>query len=456
MSALADLDAERPSLAISVAGLIDSVADERVLVLGSFPPEGRDLDVVARASARELIGAALTRWSFVPRGPAMSPSRAWVQQWVRFCGGSAFGVDVHAPERWGLRGAELAALFADGVPVPGMRRVVRCAPHHVLLLAARGLVGRGGHLETKRRQRIKRALAEDGRAWARAAETAPAWGLASALVALEEAYRSGTPVGRAARARAQVQIMAAGGLRWGVRRVARWLSSRRPRRVRVVSLSGMDGAGKSTQSLVLQEIFGAVGADMVVTHMPLGHSPQHRTLRVVRRSVRALLRLAQRLRGARRRDTRPAQATAPGRVRERSLIVTQAWATVVALLQALHHRRAVWRHAGSGKIVLFDRYVLDSSAQLRLFYGADNRFRFQKWLMRLVSPTPMLSLWLDVPPQALALRKEPQYGFEMVCLQWQLYQQELAGCGAQRLDGERPQADLTDEIGEQIWRVTGR
>jgi thymidylate kinase len=441
---------------MSVAVAIDSAVDDRVLVLGSFPPQGRDLDVVARERTREMIGAALARWEFVARGRGISPSRAWVQQWVRFDGGAAFAVDVHPPERWGIRGAELEALFADGVPVEGMRHVVRCAPHHVLLLTARGLVGRGGRLDAKRRRRIARALEEDSRAWPRAAEEAPGWGLTSALAALEFAYRSDMPLGRAPRARARLELMAAGGPRGAARRAARWLSSRRPRRVRVVSLSGMDGAGKSTQSLLLQEMFGGVGADMVVSWMPLGHSHQHATLRVIRGSARRARALTRRARGAPvaragAQETKPAHGAT-----ERSETVAQAWATTVALLQALQHRRAALRHAGSGKIVLFDRYVLDSSAQLRLFYGAGRRFRVQTWLLRVVSPTPVLSFWLDVSPRALAARKEPQYSFETVCLQWQLYQQGLAGCGVQRLDGERPQADLTDEIAEQIWRVTGR
>jgi thymidylate kinase len=453
MSVLASaLDGERPP-AVPTASLIDAVAGERVLVLGSFPPTGRDLDVAARAGTREQIADGLASKGFVRRGPCLSPARPWVQQWVRFAEGSAFAVDLHPPERWSLDEAEMSALFADAVPLPGMRRLARCAPHHVLLLAARGLVGRGGRLDEKRRRRVERALAEDPQAWRRAREHARAWGLSRALGELERAYRSDAPVPVLARAVAQAQLIVSAGPRPAAQRAARRIWARRPRAARVVSLSGLDGAGKSTQAQVLQELFDGVGVELEVAWMPLGHSPRHPTLRFIRGSASRMLKAAGRVRG------RPAQA-APGAnvargVRQRSEMVTQQWVTIVALVQALQHRRAALRHAGTGKLVLFDRYILDSSAQLRLFYGAEHEFRFQKWLIRLVSPTPVVSFWLDVPPKTLAARKELQYSFEDVCLQWQLYQQELVRCRVERLDGERPRPELTEAMARRIWLRVG-
>jgi hypothetical protein len=137
------VNSERAALPLSAAKLVDAATRERVLVLGSYPPTGRDLDILARPAAREEIGAALAREGFIARGPALAPARSWVQQWVRFSDGTAFAVDVHQPERYGLPDAGVAALFDDAVPIEGMERLVRCAPHHVLLMIARGLARRG-------------------------------------------------------------------------------------------------------------------------------------------------------------------------------------------------------------------------------------------------------------------------------------------------------------------------
>src|SRR5215212_2521418 len=150
MSALATSITDTTPQAVSTAQLVDASVRERVLVLGPFPPEGRDLDLVIRPAARRDVIAALEGAGFVRRGPRLSPPRRWVQQWVKFGGGTAFAVDVHAADRWGIPAAEVSALFADGRQIEGMEHLVRCAPHHVLLLTARRLARKGGALEEKR------------------------------------------------------------------------------------------------------------------------------------------------------------------------------------------------------------------------------------------------------------------------------------------------------------------
>ena len=455
------LNSERVALPLSAAKLVDAATPERVLVLGSFPPSGRDLDLLARPLGREAIGAVLAREGFIARGPGLAPARSWVQQWARFSEGTAFAVDVHEPERYGLSDSSVAALFDDAVPIEGMEWLARCAPHHVLLLTARGLARRGGTLSHKRRGRVERALADDPGCWTRARALAPAWGLSHALEVLARAFTDDEPSGRTDFARAQLEIMRSTALRPRVERLLRLAASAWPRPAQVVSVSGLDGAGKSSQTLTVQELLGDVGVDAVVAWMPLGHSPRHRMLRLMRRTAGRALRISRRRKSGGAHGAggaRPAigEPNPMRGVRERSELITQGWVTIVALIQALQHRRAVVRHFGTGRLVIFDRYVLDSAAQLRYFYGAQHRFEFQKRLVRLVSPTPKLSFLLDVPPETVAVRKPLQYSFEELCLQAGLYQDELLRSQVVRLDGERPQADLTDEIAETIWRAAGR
>jgi thymidylate kinase len=450
---------DRTTQAVAVARLVDGTVRERVLVLGPFPPEGDDLDLVARAPARKQIGATLADEGFLRRGPDLMPPRLWVEQWATFSGGSAFAVDLHPAERWGLRDSELGSLFSDAEPIEGMDQLVRCAPHHVLLLIARRLARRGGELDAKRRGRIDRALAERPDAWTVARERAPLWGLESALALLEAAYRTRVAVDPRTRARAQAEVVAAGGMRWRAQSIVRRVKSARPRRASIVSLSGLDGAGKSSQATALQATLQKLGVDCAIEWMPLGHSARNPTLRRIKRSAAGALSLARRRRPGPQSSngSRPAAATNPTRsLRQRSELVTQGWVTIVALIQALQHRRAARRHRGTGRIVIFDRYTLDSAAQLRFFYGASHRFRFQKRLVRLVSPQPRMSFLLDVPPETAMVRKELQYTLDEVREQTQLYREELAGLRVRRLDGERPQAELSDEIARAIWQEVGR
>jgi thymidylate kinase len=449
------VNSQRAAPAIAAAPLVDAATPERVLILGSFPPTGRDLDVLASKTGREAIAEALGREGFLARGRGLAPARPWVQQWVRFADATAFAVDVHAPERYGVTDAEVRRLFDDALPLEGMRSLARCAPHHVVLLTARGLARRGGRLGDKRRGRVERAVAEDPACWARARELAPAWGLSHALAVLEQALAADAPAGRRDRARAQLELLRAVP-RSRLERVLRFAAARRPRPARVVSVSGLDGAGKSSQALAVQELLTAVGVEAVVAWMPLGHSPRHPTLRLIRRTAGRVLRLGRR-RGADARGRAGVGEPNPMRgARERSELITQGWVTIVALIQALQHRRAVLRHVGTGRLVIFDRYVLDTASQLRYFYGAQHLFAFQKWLVRLVSPKPALSFLLDVPPETVAARKPLQYSFEEVCLQAGLYKDELEQSGVVWLDGERPQAELTDELARTIWREVGR
>src|SRR5829696_3301208 len=175
--------------ALTAAALVDAAAPERVLVLGSFPPPGRDLDLLARKAGRDAIADALAGEGFAPRGPGLAPARPWVEQWVRFSDATPYAVDLHSPERYGLDDAEVSRLFDDAVPLEGMGSLARCAPHHVLLLTARGLVRRG-RLGAKRQQRVELAIAEDPACWSRARALAPAWGLGHALEVLERTLAS--------------------------------------------------------------------------------------------------------------------------------------------------------------------------------------------------------------------------------------------------------------------------
>lgn len=198
--------------------------------------------------------------------------------------------------------------------------------------------------------------------------------------------------------------------------------------------------------------------------MPLGHSPRNPAVRVLRRSATVVLTS---LHGLGKRSSGAGSGAASGAdraalpqnlarvLRERSRAGTHAWAATVALIQAFEHRRAALRHSGAGRVVIFDRYTLDSCAQLRFFYGAANEFRVQKWLIRVVSPKARCAYLLDVPAETLLMRKDLQYSPMEVQQQVGLYQSEAARLRVHRLDGERPMDELSEEIARDVWKRIG-
>jgi len=67
---------------VNAAELIDTVVAGRVLVYGSLPPDGRDLDLLVREPEERAIGEALPEAGFVRRGTSGSGSldvrpRSW-------------------------------------------------------------------------------------------------------------------------------------------------------------------------------------------------------------------------------------------------------------------------------------------------------------------------------------------------------------------------------------------
>jgi hypothetical protein len=206
---------------MTAAEIVDRAATTPVLVYGSPPPEGRDLDVITRSRAE--VEEALRDAGFVRRGS---------YEWARFANGTAEGVDV------GDRHPHLDELLAYSIPLDGFTKLVRPSPAHQLLLIAT-MLREQGRYPAKRAARMRAALAEDSQAPAKARSRAADWGVGDEL----ERVLSGAPVER-----------------------------RKARRPRVVGLSGIDGSGKSTQAKALAHALEALGYDVEIAWAPLGSS----------------------------------------------------------------------------------------------------------------------------------------------------------------------------------------
>src|SRR5437667_5498408 len=138
-----------------LARQIDELVDGDVLVVGSPPPAGRDLDLLARPADHARIADWLAASAFLNDHG----------EWVRFRNCSVEVLDLIPSSAFGLDDTAAGALFAEARPVEGFRRLLRPAPHHLLLMLARWTVEADGSISEKRRARIARALEEDPEAW---------------------------------------------------------------------------------------------------------------------------------------------------------------------------------------------------------------------------------------------------------------------------------------------------
>lgn len=412
-------------VAASMVELIESLAADRVLVFGSLPPHGRDLDLLVRPPEEAVLA----------RGFASHGMLARNEKWVVFQNCSAFRVELVPASSLPVAGEEIEALFDEARPLDGMRQVVRPAPHHVLLILALRVFRRRG-LEEKHRDRIAAALVEAPTAWEQARARAEAWGVDSELQQVRAAFvaESILPASRARR-----------GLGKG----------------HVITVSGLDGAGKTTQAWGLVEALERTGNAATVEHVPLGSDPVLWIIGgLVQRLIGAVARFGLFSETARRTASGasilgdPAHPASGGGALRAAL--TQAWATFVALANASTQWRTASRHVLAGRIVVHDRYTLDSVVRLQTLYGETRSFRFQRWLIQRLSPRPLCSFLLDVSPEAALSRKRDRWTLEQLGQQAELYRAEQAQLGVRRIDGDRTREEICAEIAAEVWQTLGR
>jgi thymidylate kinase len=393
-----------------------------------LPPAGRDIDLLVRPVAQRELDVALRAGGWHVRG----------KLYVRFADCTVDIVDVVAAGVWGLPPAELDRLFALATPLQGHSRLVEPSAHHVLLILAARTLGPVDNLSERRRARVSRALERDPRAWEQAAEVASAWGASEALRRLRGLYERKSPPPIPGRLRAR---------------------ARRARRGRVVALSGIDGAGKSTQSAALVETLNRLGYDAVSEWVPFQSNQwPYRVLDLIKRVVAsAPLEAGDASAATPAGDDEADERTGPSakalttRLREGNGAITHGWATVIALANALSHARVAARHLAAGRIVVFDRYTLDSAVRMRFLYGHDRRFPVQNWLIGALSPRPVAAFFLDIDPEQSLQRKDDRWTARALTAHARLYRQEHERFGVVKLDGNLPREELCAIVARQVW-----
>jgi thymidylate kinase len=224
----------------------------------------------------------------------------------------------------------------------------------------------------------------------------------------------------------------------------------------VISISGCDGAGKSSQARSLQEALEKTGFEAVVVWRPLGH---FRFLNILSRPVKGLLRVSKRGPFKQAAPHSPAgsiMSTRSDAAGPTGRVFKNVWVTVIALLNAISQRTAVSSQVRRGRIVILDRSALDAIVLMRFLYGEGHGLRFQRWLLRTLPHPISLGFLLDVPPATLLARKQDWWNLEDLQRHARLYREECVRFGAHRLDGELPQDQICTLIATEAWRaVTG-
>jgi thymidylate kinase len=233
----------------------------------------------------------------------------------------------------------------------------------------------------------------------------------------------------------------------------------RLRRTYVVTFSGLDGSGKTSQARMLRDALRSNGEDAVIVWGGIG---TNRSLARIKSPVKRILRALPRIGPLRelidrvtpKPDGRPSPLAEPGvSIRRHGVwfnTTTRVWMNIVAIANVYSMRKVVLPGFGRRRIVIFDRYALDSAVRLRHWYGDSLATRFVITLLRHTLKPPLRAYFLDVPPQVAYDRKSEWELHDLEC-RATFYQDQYARQGVRRLDGTRPADELFAEIATDVW-----
>jgi thymidylate kinase len=228
----------------------------------------------------------------------------------------------------------------------------------------------------------------------------------------------------------------------------------RHRQISLVTLSGLDGAGKSSQGRLIQARLEDQGLRTTVAWLPIAFNPSVEAVRDSLKSASRRLRPARSSNGGAGAD-RAADADLARALVHRSAAARHAWVTVLAVANLVTNWRLAFTHSRTHDVLLLDRYSLDTAVRLAAWYGERGSVRFQTWLVRALSPRPVCSFLLDVPPETALARKRDKWNLEELTDQARMYRDRSDEFAVMRVDGERPPDQIADEIADEVLRRMG-
>jgi thymidylate kinase len=194
---------------------------------------------------------------------------------------------------------------------------------------------------------------------------------------------------------------------------------------KLIAVSGVDGAGKSSLIADMVRRFGDLGIPVEVVWFRPGMGMGR--LERVARAVKRLLGQPQ-VPAMRDIDGAPSLPSRKG-------LIGQVWCLLVTLT---YLRRVRSQLRAAGRTIICDRHVLDAIVTLRVFYGEVNT-RLPVFLVRHFLPAAALTLFLDLPVDvALARKPGDTIGPAAVTAQVLAYEREASTMDLCVLDGTLP------------------
>jgi thymidylate kinase len=215
-----------------------------------------------------------------------------------------------------------------------------------------------------------------------------------------------------------------------------------------VTFSGLDGAGKSSQTQLLRQALEREGLGAAIEWVPVAINPSIGYIKSVGKRLLGLITPGSS--GGGDSAGEPAELDPGKRLVRRSRLARLTWSSIVTLANVFSHWRSFLRHWGAADVVIFDRYALDTAVRLHTWYGDLGNIDFQIWLIQRLSPRPLCSYFLDVPPERALARKVDKWELPILTRQAELYRTECERFNVRRLDGQRSIDALAAEISADV------
>jgi thymidylate kinase len=227
------------------------------------------------------------------------------------------------------------------------------------------------------------------------------------------------------------------------------------RRVRLVTLSGLDGAGKSSQGHLIQARLEQQGLRASVAWLPIAFNPSVEAFRDSLKSASRRLRPGRSSSGEAANADRAPDADLARALVHRSAVAMHVWVTILAVANLVTNWRLTLRHSRTHDVLLLDRYSLDTAVRLAAWYGERGSVRFQTWLVRALSPRPLCAFLLDVAPETALARKRDKWDLDELAQQAGMYRDRAGEFAVMRVDGELPADQIADRITREVLRHLG-
>jgi dTMP kinase len=216
----------------------------------------------------------------------------------------------------------------------------------------------------------------------------------------------------------------------------------------LVTFSGVDGSGKTTQAEALQSAFQTCHLRAKRVWARGGTS---RWIGLFTRWVKRCKRPPAPAQES--PQVQPSDTIEARQQRFNSRLLRWGWSWLTALELLLQYARHVTLPLLLGRIVICDRYIYDALADWAAYFGESAvERRLAARGLRWLTPRPHISYWLDTPADIVQSRSPETLPTGFLEAQTQAYSRMAPLFGVQRVDGSQDEHEIADAI---VYQVLG-